>query len=337
MPKLKSNHQAALQAMQNDTRRFFWHNIGNNSNIKYAWATFLEDHGYDRWWNYLVSNGQLSASFDNEPGDRGEIILGGYEAGDVVIAYASECGAIGWGIVVKPVYEYVQRDHDEFSKSGFHRHRLNGIKWQSCSPTLRNAVSATEMRERFGLHFPIQTKSMVPREKAQALIAVLDHKFGSRLPQETSQLMTQKEQEAESAGAFEPQSLKDDRERSIASIVRRRGQPEFRQKLLREYGNKCAVSGCDAVEALEAAHIIPYQGVDTNHLSNGLILRGDLHTLFDLGLLTVDADLLTVVLSQGLKQSSYGELHGKSISVPESAASRPSREALKQHRAWCGL
>jgi predicted restriction endonuclease len=255
----------------------------------------------------------------------------------VVIAYASKCGAVGWGVVEKPVYEYVQRDHDVFSETGFHLHRLNGIKWQSCSPTLRNAVSTTEMRERFGLHFPIQTKSMVPREKAQALMALLDRMFSSRLPQETSQLINQKEQEAESAGAFEPLSLKDDRERSIASIVRRRGQPEFRQKLLRAYGNKCAVSGCDAVEALEAAHIIPYQGVDTNHLSNGLILRGDLHTLFDLGLLTVDADALTVVLSQALKQTSYRELHGKPISVPESAAARPSSEALKQHRAGCGL
>jgi hypothetical protein len=154
---------------------------------------------------------------------------------------------------------------------------------------------------------------------------------------ETAALLTQEAGEAERAGAFDPLNLKDDRQRAIASIVRRRGQPEFRQKLLTAYGHRCAVSGCDAVEALEAAHIIPYQGVDTNHLSNGLILRGDLHTLFDLGLMAVDADSLTVVLSPALLHTSYGEFHGRQLSVPESAAAQPSDEALRQHRAGCSL
>jgi HNH endonuclease len=181
--------------------------------------------------------------------------------------------------------------------------------------------------------------AMVICERAQYALknGILEELGRNSISRETAKLISQEEHEAESAGAFDPLSLKDDRERSIASIVRRRGQPEFRQKLLRAYCNRCAVTGCNAVEALEAAHIIPYQGVDTNHLSNGLILRGDLHTLFDLGLLAVDADSLTVVLSPALSQTTYGELHGKPISVPESAAARPSSEALKQHRAGCGL
>lgn len=145
----------------------------------------------------------------------------------------------------------------------------------------------------------------------------------SLLVRETSALLTQETGEAERAGAFDPVSVKDDRQRAVASIVRRRGQPEFRRKLLRAYGNRFAVTGCNAVETLEAAHIVPYQGVATNHVSNGLILRADLHTLFDLGLLTIAADTLTVVLSPALSQTTYGELNGKPILVPDALVDCP--------------
>lgn len=53
--------------------------------------------------------------------------------------------------------------------------------------------------------------------------------------------------------------------------------------LLKAYGGKCAITGCDVLEALEAAHIYPLQGVATNDASSGLLRRSDLHTLFDLG------------------------------------------------------
>jgi len=45
---------------------------------------------------------------------------------------------------------------------------------------------------------------------------------------------------------------------------------------------------------LEAAHIKPYRGKTDSHLENGLLLRADLHTLFDLNLIGVEPDTLTV-------------------------------------------
>ena len=51
-----------------------------------------------------------------------------------------------------------------------------------------------------------------------------------------------------------------------------------------DYEGKCAVTGCDVPDVLQAAHIFPYMGPETNHPSNGL-LRADIHTLFDLGLI----------------------------------------------------
>ena len=70
------------------------------------------------------------------------------------------------------------------------------------------------------------------------------------------------------------ESLGDARDRVVASVVRRRGQPEFRSALLEAYGGRCAISGCDAEAALEACHIRPYMGPHTNALSNGLPAEG---------------------------------------------------------------
>jgi predicted restriction endonuclease len=93
---------------------------------------------------------------------------------------------------------------------------------------------------------------------------------------------------------FNPADLEDARERVAGEISKRRGQPAFRRKLLKIYGNRCAITGCNAVEVLEACHIVPYLGPKTNHPSNGLVLRADLHTLFDLGLVTIDPQNMSV-------------------------------------------
>ncbi len=73
---------------------------------------------------------------------------------------------------------------------------------------------------------------------------------------ELRQLATQLEE----SGYFSPEDLKDERRRKLAEIVERRGQPVFRRKLVAAYDGKCAITGCDAVAALEAAHLKPYCG-----------------------------------------------------------------------------
>ena len=128
----------------------------------------------------------------------------------------------------------------------------------------------------------------------------------------------------------------DGRERTIASVVRRRGQPAFRRALIKAYGGKCALTGCDAEEALEAAHIVPYKGSETNHVTNGLLLRSDLHSLFDLGLIAVDTETMTLLLRPDLLQSSYKELERTQIRLPQSPQEQPSKAALDYHRLWAG-
>ena len=67
----------------------------------------------------------------------------------------------------------------------------------------------------------------------------------------------------------------------------RQGQPEFRLQLLALYDNRCVISGCETRDALQAAHIKSVSDGGSHDLRNGLILRADLHNLFDRGLITI--------------------------------------------------
>lgn len=149
--------------------------------------------------------------------------------------------------------------------------------------------------------------------------------------------LAETEHEQTQSGEFDPNSIEDARERTQAAIVRRRGQPAFRRKLLQAYGNRCAITDCDVTETLEAAHIVPYHGEKTNHVTNGLLLRADIHTLFDLGLIAIDAKSHRVVIANVLKETAYGELSGVTLRLPEDPASRPSPDALRWHRQQAGL
>lgn len=133
-------------------------------------------------------------------------------------------------------------------------------------------------------------------------------------------------------GAFDPDGITDAREKVLRAIAARQGAPEFRRQLLRNYGARCVVTGCDVEATLEAAHIVPYKGKETDHETNGLLLRADIHTLFDRGLLSIDPKNLTVVVHDSLLASQYGELQGRPLKVP-AGATRPSGKALAHHLA----
>jgi HNH endonuclease len=97
----------------------------------------------------------------------------------------------------------------------------------------------------------------------------------------------------------------DERERLFRQIRARRGQRAFREKLRARYGDRCAISGCNILDVLEAAHIRPYRGDLDNHVENGLLLRADLHTLFDLDLIGIEPFTLTVHLNPEVSLGEY--------------------------------
>lgn len=116
------------------------------------------------------------------------------------------------------------------------------------------------------------------------------------------------------AGDEEPYAPdgQDTRERMQRAIRVRRGQTAFRKSLLKAYKGRCAISGCQLVDVLEAAHISPYRGVRDNDPSNGILLRADLHTLFDLNLLGIRPDGAVVHIHPDA-QADYGQFHGKPL------------------------
>lgn len=139
------------------------------------------------------------------------------------------------------------------------------------------------------------------------------------------------------ADLFDPRLVDDERRKVTRTVLQRRGQVGFRRILLDAYESKCVVTAYDAVDSLEAAHIVPYRGPVTNNPSNGLLLRADLHSLFDLGLLAVHESELCVVLSKDLLETRYKTLSGTQVARPGPGFPEPSREALKQHRTWAEL
>ena len=142
--------------------------------------------------------------------------------------------------------------------------------------------------------------------------------------------------EASKDEAFDVDGLTDARMRVYASIVRRQGQPAFRKALLAAYEGRCAVTGCDVKDVLEAAHVHPYRGKETNVTANGLLLRADIHTLFDLYQIGIDPRTLTLRVGPSLLQTTYGALDGVQVACPKQASDRLSPEALAWHRAQCG-
>ncbi|WP_240006237.1 HNH endonuclease [Pseudaquidulcibacter saccharophilus] len=136
------------------------------------------------------------------------------------------------------------------------------------------------------------------------------------------------ESELETENYFELGSYEDARKKTLRSIVLRRGQAGFRNQLLQAYDFKCAITGCDVTEVLEAAHIVPYNGELTNHIQNGILLRADVHALFDLRLIEINQKY-EIKISDQLLDSEYGKYDKLEIRLPKKSGDRPSLKALE--------
>ena len=78
---------------------------------------------------------------------------------------------------------------------------------------------------------------------------------------------------------FDLDTISDERQKRSRNVVNRPGQKKFRSDLIKAYGGCCAITDCPLEAALHAAHIMPYLGAKTDHPSNGLLLRVDIHSL----------------------------------------------------------
>lgn len=115
----------------------------------------------------------------------------------------------------------------------------------------------------------------------------------------------------------------------------RLGQGTFRIAVTDAYGRACSVTEEHSLPALEAAHIRSFSADGPHDVSNGLLLRADLHRLFDKGYLTVTPEKRLEV-SNRLREDfsngrSYYPLHGKELRIPHLTSHQPESDHLRWH------
>lgn len=120
------------------------------------------------------------------------------------------------------------------------------------------------------------------------------------------------------------------------TVYPRIGQGTFRVLVTEAYERRCAITGEKTLPVLDAAHIQPYSQEGPHRIQNGLLLRRDLHALFDRGYLTVNEDL-RVEVSNRIKEDygngrAYYAMHGKELTIcPNNGEDRPAKEYLRWH------
>lgn len=115
--------------------------------------------------------------------------------------------------------------------------------------------------------------------------------------------------------SFIPDNL-DERKFVKAKVASRSGQSSFRANLIKKWKH-CNITECRTINALDAAHIAPYRGEKDNDVRNGLLLRADIHRLFDACLIGINPDSLTVHISPKIDDPIYTQYEGKKICIGE--------------------
>lgn len=117
----------------------------------------------------------------------------------------------------------------------------------------------------------------------------------------------------------------------------RLGQGSFRILVTDAYERTCALTKERTLPALDAAHIMPYPELGRHEVCDGILMRRDIHALFDLGYLTINPSM-QVEVSRKIKEEfengrDYYSLHGTKIRVPANPSSRPALGYLEWHNA----
>jgi putative restriction endonuclease len=124
--------------------------------------------------------------------------------------------------------------------------------------------------------------------------------------------------------------------RPLYEVQGRLGQGAFRVLVTDAYSRRCSITGERTLPALEAAHIVPYSVAESNEVSNGLLLRADMHNLFDQGLITVTPDY-RVKVSPAIRErfengrDYYAFQDAELRILPKAARDLPSRDRLDWH------
>jgi hypothetical protein len=125
----------------------------------------------------------------------------------------------------------------------------------------------------------------------------------------------------------------DERRSELSRRVIREGAATFRNEQMKLWAAQCAATGCNIREALDAAHIFRYLGEHTNRPDNGILLRADVHKLFDKNLIAVEERKGQLIwrVSARLMGSDYATLEGRCVALGSEVSAVPHTELLARH------
>jgi putative restriction endonuclease len=116
---------------------------------------------------------------------------------------------------------------------------------------------------------------------------------------------------------------------------RRLGQGAFRILVTDTYERQCAVTREHTLPVLQAAHIRPVTQAGEHLVTNGVLLRSDVHTLFDRGYVTITPDhkfrVSPRLRNDWQNGKIYYELNGQTIHLPRDLSCRPDPKQLEWH------
>lgn len=261
----------------------------------------------------LGSKGNLSVWLDRYLDPRGDAHLGVWYEGSrkAVRELADKIG-----VPAKHRYTWEHRDHDGILRQEFARlERARQHRW---------VVDEWKSEAFLGMYVVVSPHLSKPCDVVGPVCAALrvlaDALVATRRPDASA----------------ENDNNTDDKESQryweLVERLARPGQARFRNELLIASGFKCIITGCADVIALDAAHIKPVSDFGRDTVGNGLILRADLHRLFDAGLLTLSADKEPrVLLARRLMRGKYKDLLGAKLCGALTVEQRKSLDSRNEN------
>ncbi|WP_210769191.1 HNH endonuclease [Occultella kanbiaonis] len=242
--------------------------------------------------------------------------------GDVVYFWAAKTGFVGRAEVATDARPLDSTDGLPWTDAGV-RSYVQRFEFARTDELVGKSPSWSEVKSQTGF---TQSPSWAPHSKDGAVERALRQWFTDTAVDEVAAAFATGTEAARQLSDLG----EDRRERTLAEIAIRRGQGKFRDSLLAAYDRRCAVTGCTTVAVLEAAHISPYRGAHTNAVANGLLLRADIHTLFDLNLLTVvqTQGAYVVRVEPSVADDAYQAIEGAALALPGARAAHPDAAIL---------
>lgn len=239
---------------------------------------------------------------------------------------------------------YYFPEHDIFAPSKFIGYKNTNVSSYLGGNTGNGGITETVLNKYFD---KLDKNSSTFKKLYESLVAYSDsigRKVSARIVDGPGAIHVPKDFQANQANqdtqitrtvkqleALFEEALDDDNEALQVLVAKvRKGQPKFRRNLMVAYGGLCVLSDHGPEEVLEAAHILPHAESGINKLDNGLLMRADIHSLFDAHLIKIDPMTLKVLVDPSLHDiPCYRVFHGKVLRARKDG-SQVSRKYLQK-------